>query len=116
MVSPGGAVVWNLLHVALLVPRISKWLLDFWRIVAPRIYVNCNILLKTWTFLRSYESPDEVADGLNVVHVNTYLKKRLLKVILKCHAAICVVINVQKNLLLCLIKRNALKISGGVKA
>jgi len=27
-----GSLVWNLLHVTLLEPKILRWLLDFWKI------------------------------------------------------------------------------------
>ena len=30
--------VWNLLHVTLLVPRIQRWVLDFWKICRPLVY------------------------------------------------------------------------------
>ena len=36
MVVPNtyGSSVWNLLHVTILVPRIFRWLLEFWKICA----------------------------------------------------------------------------------
>jgi len=30
-----GSSVWNLFHVSLLAPRVSRFLLDFWKICAP---------------------------------------------------------------------------------
>jgi len=41
-----GSLVWNLLHIALLVPSIQRWLLDFWKICGPLtiyIKINCNL-------------------------------------------------------------------------
>ena len=39
-----GASVWNLFHVTFLMPRILRWLLDFWKIYAPLRMMNCKIV------------------------------------------------------------------------
>jgi len=38
-----GSLVWNLLYVTLLVPRILRWFLDFLKIYIPLLFCICNI-------------------------------------------------------------------------
>ena len=41
-----GSSVRKLLHVTLLMPRILRWLLDFWKISTPLLYTNFEKELK----------------------------------------------------------------------
>lgn len=64
MVDPNicGSSVWILLHITLLVPRISRWLVDFWKICAP--------VVELLAFLSFFSLPC-VEDGDNVYLDNT---------------------------------------------
>jgi hypothetical protein len=53
MVGPNicGSSVWNLLNIAILVPRILMRLLDFWKICTPAVEYGFEIILVavSWT-------------------------------------------------------------------
>jgi len=41
-----GSLVWNLLHVTFVAPRIWRWILDFRKIYGPLMYTSLN-----WSFI-----------------------------------------------------------------
>jgi hypothetical protein len=70
MVTPNicGSQVRNLLLVILLVPRISRWLLDFWKIYAPQVQGHLNFNLER--FERNYQ---HVSNITAVYIVSSYI-------------------------------------------
>jgi len=54
-----GSSVWNLLCVALVVPRILRWLLDFWKVFATLLYHNKRYVL--FEALTSFEDSELIA-------------------------------------------------------
>ena len=55
VMAPNGSVssVWNLLHVTILMSKIVRWLLDFWKMCTPLMYVMSQLALYMPTELRN---------------------------------------------------------------